>query len=81
MDAVAAGGAVRGLHNPWSNPLQRKKGWLPGGAFLFCAVQNTIVRPERCACSGGVGEVSRSPSRRGGAARSGAGPALPRPLL
>lgn len=29
----------------------------------------------------GVGAVSRAPSRGGGAARSGAGPALPRPLL
>lgn len=61
MDAVAAGGAVRGLRNPWSNPLQRKKGWLPSGAFLFCAAQNTIERPQRSACSGGRWGWGRCP--------------------
>ena len=46
-----------------------------------------LCRPEYDSAAGalrllrGVGGVPRAPSRRGGAARSGAGPALPRPLL
>ena len=50
-DAAAARGAARGLRNSWSSPLQRKKGWLPCGAFLFCAASNTMGRPQGCSCS------------------------------